>query len=70
MTPMKAIRAKCLECCAGSWFEVKNCEIDDCALFLYRFGHRPKKITSGGRKKSNALPTPLQIATNIRLGGG
>ena len=42
LTPIKAIRAKCLECCCGSFTEVKLCGITDCALHAYRFGHRPK----------------------------
>lgn len=25
MTPMRVIRAKCLECCGGSWRDVKFC---------------------------------------------
>jgi hypothetical protein len=43
MTPMRAIRAKCLECCAGSWVEVKLCEIEGCSLHQYRFGHNPAR---------------------------
>lgn len=42
LTPMKAIRAKCVECCAGSPKEVRLCTIKNCALYKYRMGHRPK----------------------------
>ena len=42
ITPIKAIRAKCLECSCGSFFEIANCPIKKCALYAYRFGHRPK----------------------------
>ena len=42
LTPIKAIRAKCLECCCGQVKEVRECVIEKCALFLYRMGHRPK----------------------------
>ena len=41
LRPLKAIRAKCLDCCGGSFTEVKLCEISDCPLFPYRFGKRP-----------------------------
>lgn len=41
LTPMKAIRAKCLECSAGSSTEVKNCPVTACALYIYRRGKRP-----------------------------
>ena len=56
LTPMKAIRKKCLECSNGSYQEVTLCPIKTCALYAYRSGHRPigeeepvediKKITS------------------------
>ncbi len=42
LTPMKAIRKKCLDCSGGSFTEVANCPIDKCPLYIYRFGHRPK----------------------------
>ena len=42
LTPIKAIRAKCLECCCGQVKEVRECVIKRCALFPYRMGHRPK----------------------------
>ena len=38
---MKAIRLKCLECCAGSAYEVKVCEIKDCSLHRFRLGKNP-----------------------------
>lgn len=41
LTPIKAIRAKCLECCCGSFTEVKLCEVTSCPLYDYRFGKRP-----------------------------
>ena len=42
-TPMKSIRAKCLDCCLGSPKEVRLCEHEGCALHPYRFGKRPTK---------------------------
>lgn len=42
LTPMKAIRAKCVECCAGNVREVSKCTIEKCALYPYKSGHRPK----------------------------
>ncbi len=43
MTPMKAIRAKCVDCCCGNRAEVKACPARDCPLYYYRMGHRPPK---------------------------
>ena len=42
MTPMKAIRAKCLDCCCESAKEVRLCNAVKRPLYAYRFGHRPK----------------------------
>lgn len=40
-TPLKAIRAKCLDCCCGSTEEVKLCTIPTCPLYKYRLGKNP-----------------------------
>lgn len=49
MTPMKAIRAKCLDCCCGSSNEVRLCTIENCPLYSYRFGKNPNRTGIGGR---------------------
>lgn len=41
LTPVKAIRAKCLDCMCGSSNEVKLCPATDCSLYPYRLGHNP-----------------------------
>ena len=41
LTPLKAMRKKCIECCGGSYKEVKLCTDQDCTLHRYRFGKRP-----------------------------
>ncbi len=40
LTPLKAIRAKCLDCCCGSKGEVKACEVRDSSLWSFRFGKK------------------------------
>lgn len=47
MTPIKAIRAKCIDCCCGNVSEVRRCPCEDCPLYPYRMGHRPKKEQDG-----------------------
>ena len=42
LTPMRAIRFKCLKCCCGSISGVRLCTIDRRPLYTYRSGHRPK----------------------------
>lgn len=46
MTPIKSIRAKCLDCCCGSFQEVKECAVKNCPLYPYRLGKRPKAVNS------------------------
>jgi hypothetical protein len=38
LSPMKAIRAKCLDCCCDQQAEVRRCEILTCPLWRYRMG--------------------------------
>jgi hypothetical protein len=40
-TPMRAIRAKCLDCSGGHTQEVAHCPIADCPLYPYRLGKSP-----------------------------
>lgn len=42
LTPIKAIRKKCLDCCQGQMKEVRLCPVKQCPLHEYRHGHRPK----------------------------
>lgn len=39
--PVKAIRAKCIDCCAGQVAEVERCVCTDCALYPFRMGKNP-----------------------------
>ncbi len=45
LTPIKAIRAKCIDCCCGNLAEVRRCEAVNCPIHPYRMGHRPAKPT-------------------------
>ena len=47
--PVRRIRLKCLDCCAGSATEVKLCPSKDCSLWPYRMGHRPKEGQESGK---------------------
>ncbi len=55
LTPIKAIRAKCLDCMGGSSKEVKLCNIPECSLFAYRLGKNPARARKGGDKQKNPL---------------
>jgi len=83
LTPVKAIRRKCLDCSGGSYSEVRQCVIRECPLYPYRDGHRPdiQDFDSGalhvglgghfssaaGKCDSGATRQPN--ATDGRLGG-
>jgi len=45
LTPIKAIRANCLECCCGQRKEVRECRISNCPLHPYRMGRRPARAS-------------------------
>jgi len=53
MTPMKAIRANCLDC-NGTASEVKLCPCTDCPLWPFRLGKnpniKPRNLTDEQRK--------------------
>ena len=50
ITPIKAIRAHCLECSGGQPKEVRLCLIPECPLYFYRMGKNPKRVGIGGNK--------------------
>lgn len=41
ISPLKAIRLKCLDCCCGSSYEVKLCPCTNCPPYPFREGHNP-----------------------------
>jgi hypothetical protein len=55
MTPMKAIRAKCLDCNSTA-SEVKLCPCTDCPLWPFRLGKnpniKPRNLTEEQRKSA------------------
>ena len=63
LTPVKAIRQKCLECCAGQVNEVRLCNIKTCALHPYRMGHRPKDdyFINDGNEDEKTADSPTKI---------
>ena len=51
LTPMRAIRMKCLECSNWQWAEIRDCNIPSCALWVYRFGKKPDQAKKRGSRK-------------------
>ena len=62
LTPIKAIRAKCLDCCCGNTAEVRRCPAVKCTLHPYRMGKRPKV---GGDTPEGANSADTQESLHI-----
>jgi hypothetical protein len=43
LSPLRAVRHKCLDCCCESADEVKLCPVETCSLMPYRFGSYPEE---------------------------
>ena len=52
-SPLKAIRAKCLDCMCDQPMEVRLCPCTDCPLYPYRMGHNPNRKGIGGFKEKD-----------------
>jgi hypothetical protein len=51
MSPMDAIRAKCLDCCAGSSDEVRKCVAMACPSWPFRTGKNPWRTISEAQRE-------------------
>ena len=49
-SPLKAIRAKCLDCCADQPKEVRLCPLTRCPLWPFRMGHNPNRAGKTGQR--------------------
>ena len=55
LEPMKAIRAKCIECSGRSRAEVRKCQVTSCRSYPLRMGHRPQPKDKGSKEAQVAL---------------
>ena len=65
MTPLKAIREKCLDCCCGSAQEVRLCTCEKCALYRFRFGKNPNRAGIGESRRISEK-TPIHQAKHTQ----
>ena len=49
LTPIKSIRAFCLECSTFNNAEVRNCGVKDCPIYSFRMGRNPNRAGIGGK---------------------
>ena len=54
MTPLRAIREKCLDCMCGNSAEVSRCPCSDGVLFPFRTGHNPNIKMTEEQKAARA----------------
>lgn len=69
-TPIKAIRAKCLDCSGGSAQDVRLCIIQECPLYPYRMGKNPnrqgKKLSEEAREAVKANLAAARSSRSLR----
>ncbi|GAB2205942.1 hypothetical protein ROS1_27580 [Roseibium sp. ROS1] len=72
MTPMQAIRAKCLDCSVYQPSEVRLCEAIDCSLWPFRAGRHPYTSAKLGNTAQEAdfeqKEGPAEAATSPSRG--
>lgn len=61
LSPLKAIRANCLECSGNVPKEVKNCIIPNCPMYQYRMGFN---LNRSKTKLKNLIEHPLSTTEN------
>jgi hypothetical protein len=52
--PLKALRARCLDCCCGNASEVRKCTAVECPSWAFRMGNNPfrqKRVISDEQKR-------------------
>jgi hypothetical protein len=61
LTPVKAIRAKCLDCTCNQPKEVRLCPVYSCPLWPYRMGHRPTQQLFDEKPPRYVAPPHLPV---------
>lgn len=50
LTPLKAIKLKCLDCSNYQLKEIRKCNIVECSLYKFRFGRKTKNNKNNSNK--------------------
>lgn len=57
MSPLRAIKLRCIDCCGGSYSEVKECPSVSCSLYPFRLGKNPfreKRVMTDEQRQAAA----------------
>ena len=68
-TPLKAIRAKCLDCSCWQPKEVKLCPLVQCSLYIFRFGKNPNRAGIGYPSRPFAPKQGVELSNFSKKGG-
>ena len=65
LTPLRAIRAKCIDCSGGNRAEVRECPVVKCPLYKFRNGTNPNRKGIGNQ---NPDRTALTRKSGVEFG--
>lgn len=68
LTPIRAIRAKCLDCSCWQPKEVRQCPHAECPLYPYRFGHNPKRQGIDSKRQDLEEKHDLNPIKSVNIG--
>ena len=71
VSPLRAIRGKCLDCCCGNEKFVRECTITSCNLWPFRMGRNPNRKGFGGHGlpfQTKKRPQPDDAGRGIEVG--
>lgn len=68
--PVKAIRAKCLDCCCDQIEEVKQCPAEECPLHPFRLGKNPYRTKREMSKEQRERMKAVLAAAREKQKGG
>jgi hypothetical protein len=67
LTPIRAIREKCKDCCGGQLAEIRQCPVYTCPIWPYRMGHRPTDKTYADKPPRFDAPAHLPVWDGQRI---
>ena len=65
-SPLKAIRAHCIECMGGQVREVKVCTIPNCPLYAFRMGTNPYHTRQYTEEQRQAMAERMRKMVEAR----
>ena len=69
LTPIQAIRAKCLECAGAKKF-VRECPAANCSLYPFRMGTNPNRAGIGGKGGFTSTKNPHEMGSRVAVFSG